>query len=493
MTNEEIDDLFNKLDYVNKMDAYLKETYGEPFVYGLAGVNIYLSDYYQRIAVVDYNFVFNDYEYFNISSAYLSINNRIDKFSYDYSNNISVLKMPFFTGECYRKYVIHDVSLFINFKGVNVQNLEITLLKDGNYYVDDKKVRTLIEQAEKVVDTIRKINQPIGEDAIEEFECDYNPLDSTGFYFEDVPKVKKYLPKPAKDVYKRPVAKTTSTQKTEYDKNIFFVEVKFASSGKIYDYICDFYDIKLGDYVMVPTGNTQEEGIVVGVKYRSFREMPLASSKYKKVISKSTEPHMEKAQAVNSYYVLVEFEDGGKEYTYKCDLPDIHIGDFVRVKAQGKKKTVRVTDVVDSWDSNIRSKVLRLATDDEIWEWKYGKDEEYDYKEYLEDGLESEPEADYQSNVHTSYEAEDYYQPKRKERRLPSPEEFLANPRLVIEWETHLPDNAEDWWKATTDPRYWMLEYNEWSNEKAAEREREEEAEKQAEEDSWRRYYDDEE
>lgn len=214
-----------------------------------------------------------------------------------------------------------------------------------------------------------------------------------------------------------------------------------------------------------------------------------AKSKYKRPVAKKStaagnrEERRQKdisisnsPQKTNIYYVLVEFEEGGKEYTYKCDLPDIDVGDFVRVKARGKKKTVRVTDTDTQCDFDVKSKILRRATAAEEWEWKYGKDEDF-FDEDLEETVEPEPEPeeDYDSSYYTSCDEEEQEQSELNERRLPSPEEFLANPRLIIEWEINWPRNPEDWWKATTDPRYWMLEYNEWSNEKAAERKREEE------------------
>ncbi len=235
-------------------------------------------------------------------------------------------------------------------------------------------------------------------DAFMEDACIYKDEQAT---IEAKYKVKKYLPKPAKDDYRS----SSTAPKTRKNKKLF-VEVQFPSRNKRYDYLCDIADIKLDDYVLVPAGNEQKEGKVVGVKYRTFAEMPLPARYYKKVISKCEVP---KNNKIEPYYVLVAFEAGGKEYTYKCDLPNICIGDYVRVIAQRVEKTVRVEDIAATWAYNIRSKVLRLATDEEVWLWRYPEDaEKYAADDDDEEVLEIEPEPnedDYEPT--TSYESEE--------------------------------------------------------------------------------------
>lgn len=65
-----------------------------------------------------------------------------------------------------------------------------------------------------------------------------------------------------------------------------FVRVKFSNSYQMYDYMCNFIDIKKGDYVYVPTKDGKDVVLVCGVFYSNLEDMPLASNAYKKVLGR---------------------------------------------------------------------------------------------------------------------------------------------------------------------------------------------------------------
>lgn len=173
---------------------------------------------------------------------------------------------------------------------------------------------------------------------------------------------------------------------------MFFVEVRFGSNGKTYDYLCDIDGVELDDYVLVPAGNDVKEGKVVGLKYKHLEDMPLPSYRYKKVISKcAARVQTEPLYDTEPFYVKVIFEDGGKEYTYKCDI-NVRIHDYVRVLAQGQEKTAYVNDVKFYSELDVRKKVIRVATEEEKSAWLLGEDD-YLYNRYEdEDEFEDEDE-----------------------------------------------------------------------------------------------------
>ena len=69
---------------------------------------------------------------------------------------------------------------------------------------------------------------------------------------------------------------------------IKFVKVRFPSSSKEYDYICDLDDVKKGDYVYVDTRHGTKTVMVVGIFYGELDDMPLPKYAHKKISGKST-------------------------------------------------------------------------------------------------------------------------------------------------------------------------------------------------------------
>lgn len=108
--------------------------------------------------------------------------------------------------------------------------------------------------------------------------------------------------------------------------------------------------------------------------------------KEEKPIKKSKPKPKEKIEDKPYYdenrYCSVEFHKDGKTYTYKCPNTSIKAGDYVRVDAQGKEKTVRVYSIFNHNNTNmqITKFVLRKANLEEtkavIYEFE---PEDYDY------------------------------------------------------------------------------------------------------------------
>lgn len=168
---------------------------------------------------------------------------------------------------------------------------------------------------------------------------------------------------------------------------------KVSRQVQTYDYLCELSEVGPGDQVAVPAGDKVKVGKVISVFTKSFREMPLPAHRYKKVVSKCDRAKIARPAKC---YAMVQFPDRGKAYTYVCDLPEVKVGDCVRVKAQGKEKTVKVLEFVYSSEVLARKKVLRLAGIAESQGWLFGDPYEYprDYKlaSEEEEDEEEEPE-----------------------------------------------------------------------------------------------------
>lgn len=151
------------LEQVNQHKAelikYIQDNYGAPYVRGKAGFDIYLSDYYQRIAICENNYTFNDYEFSKINSVYLSINGVLLKKSYDSRDDLhkSIFKTLLFADANAFRHVIFNVQLIFYISGYD-QRLEIPLIgKKETYYATNPEIRELIHQADKFVIAIGDI------------------------------------------------------------------------------------------------------------------------------------------------------------------------------------------------------------------------------------------------------------------------------------------------------------------------------------------------
>ena len=146
----------------------------------------------------------------------------------------------------------------------------------------------------------------------------------------------------------------------------FFVTVKFPYSRNEYDYLCDDDSVKVGDKVLVPARGQQKMATVTKTFYQNMYSMPLAADRYKNVIEVYKDDITAGSDTdAEDRCVNVIFHLDGNEYSYRCDDDFIIEDDFVRVRAKGKLKTAKVTEVF--YETGARySAVVGLATDDEI-------------------------------------------------------------------------------------------------------------------------------
>ena len=79
-----------------------------------------------------------------------------------------------------------------------------------------------------------------------------------------------------------------------------FVKVRFPSSTKEYDYICDLEDVKKGDYVYVDTRHGTKTVRVLGIFYGELDDMPLPKYAYKKISGKSNEDFSDFAEETHT-------------------------------------------------------------------------------------------------------------------------------------------------------------------------------------------------
>lgn len=160
------------------------------------------------------------------------------------------------------------------------------------------------------------------------------------------------------------------------------------------------------------------------------------------------------ADSIPHTFVKVAFDSGRlvndgyqirrqvQTYDYLCDLEaigpgdqvvvpvkdEVKVGDCVRVKAQGKEKTVKVLEFVYSSDILARKKVLRLAGIAESQGWLFGDPYEYppDYKLKYED--EEEEEEDDEPLFRKRESREDK---ERRENGGPTLYQLCTDPRFM--------------------------------------------------------------
>jgi TPR repeat protein len=70
-------------------------------------------------------------------------------------------------------------------------------------------------------------------------------------------------------------------------EQICLAGVRFGEGGRIYDYICEIEDVKIGDTVIVETNTGETEVKVVRVETKSESELSLPAERYKKIIRKA--------------------------------------------------------------------------------------------------------------------------------------------------------------------------------------------------------------
>lgn len=188
-------------------------------------------------------------------------------------------------------------------------------------------------------------------------------VDEYSQYLANQYDVNRYSPKTTNEKY---VTKTTTTPVSNDLK--FFVTVKFRYGRNEYDYLCDDKSVKVGDTVLVPARGEEKLATVTKTFYQNMHSMPLAANRYKKVI-KVYNDNRNANNAVEEYEdvrcVNVIFHLDGNEYSYRCDDDFISEDDFVRVRAKGKLKTAKVTEVFYETGAKYKS-VVGLASDDEI-------------------------------------------------------------------------------------------------------------------------------
>lgn len=306
----------------------------------------------------------------------------------------------------------------------------------------------------------------------------------------------------------QPASKDTSSKSQAYKPNFqftshstsseeseCFVKVQFPYSRNSYDYLCDDYTVRVGEWVSVPTPKGPKRAQVNEVFFNNINSMPLPKHRYKKIYSvlrgedapktsrsRKTEAEKQTPEYEEKRCVNVIFETDGNEYSYLCEDELIDVDDFVIVPARGKEKIAKVVEVFEEIDPHWKS-VIRKAYSWEIEEAQERFDEFYHFRK-----ADREYEEENSYNSYNSYSSQNSYGSEAQEKRtFPTPEEFLEDPSLEFSFDVWVNATMMDRYNAEFDPRYWMLSCNKYSFEKDAERKREREKQAREEErEFWR-------
>lgn len=320
-------------------------------------------------------------------------------------------------------------------------------------------------------------------------------------YFQDEKSAEKYRTEQSasKDTSSKSRAYKPNFQFASYstssEESECFVKVQFPYSRNSYDYLCDDYTVRVGEWVSVPTPKGPKRAQVNEVFFKNINSMPLPKHRYKKIYSvlrgedapKTSRSYKTEAEKQAPEYeekrcVNVIFETDGNEYSYLCEDELIDVDDFVIVPARGKEKIAKVVEVFEEIDPHWKS-VIRKAYSWEIEEAQERFDEFYHFRK-----ADREYEEENSYNSYNSYNSQNSYGAEAQEKRtFPTPEEFLEDPSLEFSFDVWVNATMMDRYNAEFDPRYWMLSCNKYSFEKDAERKREREKQARGEErEFWR-------